>query len=111
MITGRDERLNPGKFFPIKDKKGFWTLGDIKVQFIGKGYPEAVTGEACFSDSYKGMVGIKDLPDYTKQLFTDACGGPTFDDCKKSFDPTKLPNFNITLNFYTEGSPRVIKQE
>jgi hypothetical protein len=101
MITRRDEKLNPGQFFPIKDKKGFWTLEDIKVEFIGKGYPEAVTGEACFSDSYKGMVGIKNLPDYKKQLFTDACGGPTFDDCKKSFNPTKLPNFNITLKFYT----------
>jgi hypothetical protein len=53
---------DPGKFHSIKDKKGYWTLDNVKVQIIGpKGYPEPTTGEACFSDSYKSFVSIKDL--------------------------------------------------
>jgi hypothetical protein len=63
---GKEIISDPGKFLPIKDKKGFWTLDKVKFQFDAKNYPAAVTGEACFSDSYKKMVGVKDMADYQK---------------------------------------------
>ena len=102
---------DPGQFLHIKDKKGFWTLDNIKVEFPANNYPEPTTGEACFSDSYKGAIGIKNLADYKKQLFTDACGGPTFEDCKKQFDPSKLPEIKITLLSDKTLIPRYLKGE
>jgi hypothetical protein len=104
---------DPGHFYDIKDKKGFWTLDKMKVHFDGFGskYPEPTTGEACFSDSYRGMIGIKNLADYKKQLFTDACGGPTFEDCKNSFDPAKLPKVTITLLSDSSLRPLIAKGE
>jgi nitrate reductase NapE component len=44
------------------------------------------------------MVGVKGINEFWQQIYIDACGGKSYLDCKISFDPTKLPKIEITID-------------
>ena len=95
---GKEIISDPGKFLPIKDNKGFWTLDQVKFKFIAQKESATLTGEACFSDAYRNMVGVRGINEFWQQIYIDACGGKSYLDCKISFDPTKLPKIEITID-------------
>ena len=92
---------NPGKFHPIVDSKGFWTLPKISFEFNSPDLPSIKDSEICFTDGVESFVSFGTSEDSKKlddKIYKEACGGTTFDDCKKSFDPTKLPTMTLTID-------------
>lgn len=103
--SGSSDYSKTGKFRPISNKN-YWTMDKVSVKFDKPNYPSLSSTEACFSETSDRFVSFKDATSLD-QFYKDACGPNGWNDCKDTFDPSKLPNLEITI----DGTTQTVKPE